>query len=297
MAKQIIQKNNSMVQDNQQINITLEESSDIIKYDSFGILSIKKSIWVPEAQKSILLTAVEVSAPLDISIILSDGDNNFLSLRVTELLSTVSQRFSSAYRLKTNNALMVSTSDEKIKCNTSGAVSAAQVAYNSRSDFVNVNNAVGLANGSLAVLNSALLTQTRGRIILGYSMLPSNYGYLEITSVVIKYYCRLSLTLAVGVSSMILYWRPDSQANWTELQQMSLSLIGAIDYLTVPVTYDITNAVLQASNPWEVISNMQTSFVGTHTGLGLGNAVQLDAVEVEICMSGKNQITLYGYEA
>ncbi len=127
-------------------------------------------------------------------------------------------------------------------------------------------------------------------------MLPSNYAYLEITSVVIKYYCRLSLTLAVGVSSMILYWRPDSQANWTELQQMSLSLIGAIDYLTVPATYDITNAVLQASNPWEVISNMQTSFVGTHTGLGLGNAVQLDAVEVEICMSGKNQITLYGYE-
>lgn len=296
MAKQIIQKNNSMVQDNQQINITLEGSSDIIKYDSFGILSAKKSIWVPEAQKSIFLTAVEVSAPLDISIILSDGDNNFLSLRVTELLSTVSQRFSSAYRLKTNNALMVSTSDEEIKCNTSGAVSATQVAYNSRSDFVNVNNAVGLANGSLAVLNSGLLTQTRGRIILGYSMLPSNYAYLEITSVVIKYYCRLSLTLAVGVSSMILYWRPDSQANWTELQQMSLSLIGAIDYLTVPATYDITNAVLQASNPWEVISNMQTSFVGTHTGLGLGNAVQLDAVEVEICMSGKNQITLYGYE-
>ena len=296
MAKQIIQKNNSMVQDNQQINITLEGSSDIIKYDSFGILSAKKSIWVPEAQKSIFLTAVEVSAPLDISIILSDGDNNFLSLRVTELLSTVSQRFSSAYRLKTNNALMVSTSDEEIKCNTSGAVSATQVAYNSRSDFVNVNNAVGLANGSLAVLNSGLLTQTRGRIILGYSMLPSNYTYLEITSVVIKYYCRLSLTLAVGVSSMILYWRPDSQANWTELQQMSLSFIGAIDYLTVPATYDITNAVLQASNPWEVISNMQPSFVGTHTGLGLGNAVQLDAVEVEICMSGKNQITLYGYE-
>ncbi|WP_367568022.1 hypothetical protein [Lacrimispora sp.] len=296
MAKQIIQKNNSTVQDNQQINVTLEESSDIIIYDSFGILSAKKSIWVPEAQKSILLTAVEVSAPLDISIILSDGDNNFLSLRVTELLSTVSQRFSSAYRLKTNNALMVSTSDETIKCNTSGAVSATQVAYNSRSDFVNVNNAVGLANGSLAVLSSGLLNQTRGRINLGYSMLPSNYTYLEITSVVIKYYCRLSLTLAVGVSSMILYWRPNSQENWTELQQMSLSLIGAIDYLTVPVTYDITNAILQASNPWEVISNMQTSFVGTHTGLGLGNAVQLDAVEVEICMSGKNQITLLGYE-
>lgn len=295
--KQIIQKNSSMTQNNQQINVALEESSYIIKYDSFGILSAKKSIWVPETEKSILLTAVQVSAPLDISIILSDGDKNFLSLRITESISTVSQRFSSAYKLKANNALMVSTSDEKIKCNIFGAVSATQVAYNSRSDFTNVNNAAGLANGSFAVLNSGLLLQTRGRIVLGYSMLPSIYTYLEIKSVVIKYYCRLNLTVAIGVSTMILYWRPDSQDNWTELQQISLSLIGTIDYLTNPVTYDITNAVLGASNPWNVINNLQTSFVGTHTGLGLGNVIQLDAVEIEICVAGKNQITLYGYES
>ncbi len=296
MTKQIIQKSNSLLQDNQQLKITLEESSNMIKYDSFGILSVKKSIWVPEPQKSILLTAVEVSAPLDISIILSDGNNNFLSLRTTELLSTISQRFSSAYKLITNNTLMISTADEKIKCNNSGAANATQVAYNSRSDFSNVNNAVGLANGSLAVLTSAVLAQTRGRIILGYSLLPSNYTHLEITSVVIKFYCRLSLTLAVGVSSMILYWRPNSQDNWTELQQMNISLLGSIDYLTTPATYNITNAVRQAPNPWEIINNMQTSFVGTHTGLGIGNAVQLDAVEVEICMSGINKITLFGYE-
>ena len=294
--KQIIQKNSSMAQDNQQIDVTLEESSYIVKYDSFGILSAKRSIWVPETEKCILLTAVQVSAPLDISIILSDGDNNFFSLRVTESISTVSRRFSSAYRLKTSNSLLVSTSDAKIKCNTFGAVSATQVAFNSRSDFTNVNNAVGLANGSLAVLNSGLLVQTRGRIVLEYSMLPSMYAYLEIKSVVIKFYCRLSLTVAIGVSSMILYWRPNSQENWTELQQISLSLIGSVDYLTIPVTYDITNAVLEASNPWDVINNLQTSFVGTHTGLGLGNVVQLDAVEIEICVAGKNQITLFGYE-
>lgn len=294
--KQIIQKNSSITQDNQQINGTMEESSYIIKYDSFGILSAKRSIWIPETEKSILLTAVQVSAPLDISIILSDGDKNFLSLRITESISTVNHRFFSAYKLKTNNALLVSTSDEKTKCNIFGAASATQAAYNSRSDFTNVNNAAGLANGSLAVLNSGLLIQTRGRIILEYSMLPSMYADLEIKSVVIKYYCRISLTVAIGVSSMILYWRPDSQENWTELQQISLSLIGSIDYLTIPVTYDITNAVLNASNPWDVINNLQTSFVGTHTGLGIGNAVQLDAVEIEICVAGKNQITLFGYE-
>lgn len=294
--KQIIQKNGRITEDNQQINGTLEESSYIIKYDSFGVLSAKRSIWVPETEKSILLTAVQVSAPLDISMILSDGDNNFFSLRATESINTVSHRFSSAYRLKTNNALLVSTSDEKIKCNTFGAVSAAQAAYNGRSDFTNVNNAAGLANGSLAVLNSGLLIQTRGRIVLEYSMLPSMFAYLEIKSVVIKFYCRLSLTVAIGISSMIFYWRPNSQETWTELQQINLSLIGTVDYLAIPVTYDITSGVLEASNPWDVINNLQTSFVGTHTGLGLGNVIQLDAVEIEICVAGKNQITLFGYE-
>ncbi len=55
--------------------------------------------------------------------------------------------------------------------------------------------------------------------------------------------------------------------------------------------------MLEASAPWEVINNLQTSFVGSHTGLGLGNTIQLDAVEIEICATGKNQIVLFGYEA
>lgn len=96
---------------------------------------------------------------------------------------------------------------------------------------------------------------------------------------------------------MILYWRPNAQVAWTELEQISLSLIGSLDYLTNPIEKDITDAVLEASAPWEVINNLQTSFVGSHTGLGLGNTIQLDAVEIEICATGKNQIVLFGYEA
>ncbi|HHV08668.1 MAG TPA: hypothetical protein GXX75_00090 [Clostridiales bacterium] len=243
------------------------------------------------------LTSVQVSAPLAVSILLSDDDTNFLSLRITQPFSTVSQGFPSAFKLTTGNSLMLSTSDEEISCNIYGAVTAAQVAYNSRSDFINVNNTIGLSNGTLASLNSALLIQTRGRLVLDYSMLPTQYKYLEIEQVIIKYYCRLNLTLAVGVSSMILYWRPNTQVNWIELQQISLSIIGSANYLTNPIEHDITDMVLGAPDPWEVINNLQTSFVGTHTGLGLGNTVQLDAVEIEICMTGKNQITIFGYEA
>jgi hypothetical protein len=297
MVKQIIQGNNSILQNNQQILITMEESSDTIKYQSFSILSTKENIWTPGTQKSIFLTAVQVSAPLAVSILLSDGDDNFLSLRITKPFSTVSQHFSSAYKLKINNSLMVSTSDEEIEYNVYGAVSATQATFNNRSDFSNVNNTTGLANGSLAILNSALIFQSAGRIILGYNMLPSIYNYLEIERVVIKYYCRLSLTLSVGVSSMMLYWRPNSQKNWIELQQISLSLIGTINHLANPLEYDITNAILEAPDPWEVINNLQTSFVGLHTGLGLGNTVQLDAVEIEIFVAGKNKVTLFGYEA
>ncbi|WP_312813750.1 hypothetical protein [Sedimentibacter sp.] len=281
----------------EQILLTIKGSSDVINYYSLGMQSSKTILWTPEPQKSIYLTSVQVSAPLAASILFSDDDMDFLSLRITQPFGTVSRTFPSEYKLTSGNPLKLSTSDEEISCNTSGAVTAVQAAYNGRSDFTNVNNATGLSNGTLASLNSALLNQTRGRLILGYSLLPAQYKYLEIEQVIIKYYCRLNLTLAVGVSSMILYWRPDTNVDWIELQQISLSIIGSANYLTNPIEHDITNAVRGASDPWEVINNLQTSFVGTHTGLGLGNTVQLDAIEIEICMAGKNQITVFGYEA
>ncbi|WP_312652370.1 hypothetical protein [Aminipila sp.] len=281
----------------EQILLTIKESSDVINYYSLGMQPSKTILWTPEPQKSIYLTSVQVSGPLAASILFSDDDMNFLSLRITQPFGTVSRTFPSEYKLTAGNPLMMSTSDEEISCNTSGAVTAVQAAYNGRSDFTNVNNAIGLSNGTLASLNSALLNQTRGRLVLGYSLLPAQYKYLEIEQVIIKYYCRLNLTLAVGVSSMILYWRPDTNVDWIELQQISLSIIGSADYLTNPIEHDITDMVRGASDPWEVINNLQTSFVGTHTGLGLGNTVQLDAIEIEICMAGKNQITVFGYEA
>jgi len=277
--------------------LTREYPSDIVLFRTFTTLQTNTPIWTPDAGKSIYLTSVQVSGPLAASILLSDDDTDFLSLRITQPFSTVNQVFPSEYRLTAGNPLKLSTSDEEISCNTSGAVTAAQTAYNGRSDFTNVNNAIGLSNGTLASLNSALLNQTGGRLVLGYSLLPAQYKYLEIEQVIIKYYCRLNLTLAVGVSSMILYWRPDTNVDWIELQQISLSIIGSANYLTNPVEHGITNAVRGASDPWDVINNLQTSFVGTHTGLGLGNTVQLDAIEIEICMAGKNQITVFGYEA
>ena len=274
----------------------IEESSNIIQYESFGILPSKKTIWVPETDKSIYLTAVHGAAPLPISILLSNDNDNFLALKITEPFGTMGQRFYSPLKLETNHPLMISTSDESTSCNNLGGISATQVNYNGRSDFSNINNAIGLANGSVASLNSGLIVQTSGRIILGYNLLPMGYDYLEIEQVIIKFYCRLSLTVAVGVSSMILFWRPSSLENWVQLQQINLSIIGSVNYLTTPIEHDITEMVLESSNPWEVINDIQTSFVGTHTGLGLGNVIQLDAIEIEICVHGKNQLTLFGYE-
>lgn len=292
-----IQAKNSIPAANQQVLLTIEERSDIINYYSLGIQPAKTILWTPDPEKSIYLTSVQVSAPLMTSILLSDDNINFLCLRITQPFSTVSHTFPSAFKLPTGHSLMLSTSDEEISCNTYGAVTATQVAYNSGSDFSNVNNAIGLSNGTVASLSSALLTQTGGRLVLGYNMLPTQYKYLEIEQVIIKYYCRLNLTLAVGVSSMILYWRPNIQANWIELEEISLSIIGSINHLTNPIEYDITDIVRAASDPWEVINTLQTSFVGVHTGLGIGNTIQLNAVEIEICMAGKNQITVFGYEA
>lgn len=285
-----------VLQSPQSIPVAIEKSSPVIKYDRFGVQPTRQGVWTPAAGKSIYLTAVQGTAPLAVSILLSEGSDDFLSLRITAPFSTINRSFPSPYQLKANSTLMVRTSDEQVACNTSGATTATQVAYNGRMDFTNVNNALGLRNGSVASLASALLLQTGGNIVLGYSLLPALTDYLNINQVVIKFYCRLSLTLAVGVSSMILNWRPNPQSAWIQLDQISLAILGTLNYLTNPVEFDITNAVLGASNPWDVIATLETSFIGRHTGLGLGNSIQLDAVEIVICTTGQNQLTLFGYE-
>ena len=81
--------------------LTIKKSSVTINYYSLGIQPSKTIIWSPDPQKSIYLTSVPVSAPLAVSILLSDDDTNFLSLRITQPFSTVSQAFPSAFKLTT----------------------------------------------------------------------------------------------------------------------------------------------------------------------------------------------------
>jgi hypothetical protein len=276
---------------------TREGDAAVIKHSSFDILSTETSVWTPSAAKSIYLTAVQTSAPLGVTVMLSSNSNSFLSLRVTTSSSAISQQFPSGYLLSPGNSIDLRTSDEESASETSGASNAAQVAFNGNSNFTNVSNATGLPDSLYATLNSALLATTGGRIVLDYSnMVPAASSQLQIQSVVINFYCSLSLTLAVGTSSMIYYWRADPGDAWIQLAQESLSLVGTINHLIVPLSQDITAAVLAAADPWTVIENMQTSFVGSNTGLGLGNTIQLDAVTIDISMVGINEITLFGSE-
>lgn len=234
---------------------------------------------------------------MGVTVTLSNNDDYTLfSFRLTQSNSTIIQTLPAACRLERNQSILVSTSAEEIDCNSFGASTATQSAVNGRSDFTNVANAAGLADGQVTTLNSALLTQTGGRIGLTYSIGTAAMSQFQIKSVILKFYCHLALTLAVGTSTMTLYWRPNSSESWTELQQLSLSIIGSLNYLSTPLEQDISSTVLAAADPWEVIANLQTSFVGTHTGLGLGNTIQLDAVEAEICITGLNTITLCGFE-
>ena len=276
---------------------TREGASYITKHYSFDILSTEVPIWTPSPTKCINLTSVQASAPLGVTLTLSSNGNKFFSLRVTSYSAVISQQFPSAYKFKPDEAISLRTSDEERAATTSGASNATQVAYNSRSDFTNVTNATGLPNMQFATLSSALLTRSSGQLVLDYSnLVPLTNSQFQIESVNINFYCRLSLTLAVGTSSMIYYWRPNPAEDWIQLQEQSLSLIGTINNLSVPIQQDITTQVLAATNPWNVIKNMQTSFVGVHTGLGLGNTIQLDAVVIDIRMVGKNEISLFGLE-
>ncbi len=290
--------NQNLLSSGQQPLSKKKKPADSSRYFSFNALTEPVAVWTPASQKCLYLTTVQLAAPLGVTITLSsDGNQQLLSFRLTQAAPSVSQTFPSGCRLSCGSSLLVRTSDEESDCETFGASTASQTAVNGRSDFTNVANAAGFADGQVATLNSALLTQTGGRIVLPYSIAIAALNQLQLTSVMLKFYCRLALTLAVGTSTMILYWRPNAAVDWTQLQQLSLSLIGTLNYLTTPLEQDITAAVLAADNPWEVITNLQTSFVGTHTGLGLGNTIQLDAVEVEICMTGLNTMTLCGFEA
>jgi len=289
--------NQNIFSSGQQSLFNRQKTTDIIKYSTFNVLSSPAAVWTPASLKTINLTAVQASAPLGITItVSSDSGSPLLSFRLTQAVAAKNLLFPSACRLAKGNSVFVRTANEETVCNTFGAATANQVAFNGRSDFTNVANAVGLANGQVATLASALLNQTGGRIVLTYSMSMGDINQFQIKSVVIKCYCRLALTLAVGTSTMTFYWRPSSAADWLQLQQVSLSLTGTMNYLTTPLTQDITASVLAAANPWDVIANMQTSFTGLHTGLGLGNSIQLDAVEVEVCVTGMNKITLFGFE-
>lgn len=276
---------------------TKAKTTDTVKYSTFNVLSSPIAVWTPASQTTINLTAVQAAAPLGVTITLSsDSGNPFLSFRLTQAAAAKNLPLPSPYRLAKGNSIFVRTSDEQSTCTTFGGATATQVAFNGRSDFTNVSNAVGLDNGQVATLSSAVLNQTGGRINLTYSMSMGDINQFQIKSVVIKCYCRLALTLAVGTSTMTFYWRPSSAVDWLQLQQVSLSLVGTADYLTTPLTQDISASVLAATNPWDVIANMQTSFTGLHTGLGLGNSIQLDAIEVEVCVTGMNKLALFGYE-
>lgn len=290
--------NNNIFNSEQQPLFTEENTAYTVKTSSFGILTAGMPVWTPSPQKSINLTAVQFSAPLDVTITLSlSGGSTLLSERLTQGFASASLRFPSPCRLTAGAAIFAATSDETTDCDAFGAATAAQAAYNGRSDFTNVSNAAGLPNGQYATLNSALLISTGGRIVLSYGITLPSISRMQIESVVLKFYCRLALTLAVGTSSMIFYWRPTSGDAWIQLQQLSLSVIGTLNYLTTPLVQDITSAVLASSNPWSVLSTLQTSFVGVHTGLGVGNTIQLDAVEIDICLSGINEVTLFGFES
>jgi len=272
--------------------------TDTTKHIAFNELPTEVPIWTPAPQKSIFITGLQASAPLGITIILSrNGNSDFLSIRPTAQLTNIIQHFPSPYKLARDETIYVRTAGKETKCEKFGASNATQVDFNLRSDFIDVSNAVGLANGSLASLNSALIIPTSGRIVLDYQAMLPEYSRLQIERVVLKYYCRLSLTAQIGISTMFLYWRPNPTDSWIELQQLSRSIIGTLDFLSNPIEHDITDAVLSAPDPWNVIHQLQTSFAGIHTGLGLGNTIQLDAVELEICVSGINEITVFGFES
>lgn len=277
------------------IYTTFESSSKKVIFEDFGKLSTPITIWTPDPGKIIYLTAIESASRYPVVIILSTSNGDFIALHLSSEITSYSKTFSSP--LKLTSPIMVKTQGEFTNSNAAGGSSIVQVPYDGRSDFITIQDALGLPNADYASLPSGLLTQTRGDLVLSYSILPTLYYQdLLIDKVIINFYFRIILLVAVGVSGVILRWRPNSTASWIQLDQIAITLIGTLDYVTVPYSVDITSAILAYPDPWAVIGTMQTSFVGYHSGLNLSNSVQLAAVVIQVDTIGNNKLTLTGYE-
>ncbi len=103
--------------------LTKEYPSDIVLFQTFTTLQANTPIWTPGADKSIFLTALQVSAPAPIVVQLNRGNNAaFMSMALTSTLATYGISFPSPIKFNPDEIISVTT-------NTAGTVNITLLGY------------------------------------------------------------------------------------------------------------------------------------------------------------------------
>ncbi len=89
---------------------TREYPSDIVLFQTFTVLQTNTPIWTPGANKSIFLTALQVSAPSPLVVQLNRGNNAaFMSIALTNSLATYGISFSSPIEFNPDEIISITT--------------------------------------------------------------------------------------------------------------------------------------------------------------------------------------------
>lgn len=89
---------------------TREYPSDILLFQSFTTIQTNTPIWTPATDKSIFLTALQVSSLVPMVVQLNRGNNAFLSIALTNTLATYGISFPSPIKFNPNEIITISTS-------------------------------------------------------------------------------------------------------------------------------------------------------------------------------------------
>lgn len=90
---------------------TREYPSDIVLFQTFTTLQTNTPMWIPGSDKSIFLTALQISAPAPLVVQLNRGSNaSFMSIALTNTLATYGISFPSPIKFNPDEIISVTTS-------------------------------------------------------------------------------------------------------------------------------------------------------------------------------------------
>ena len=93
---------------------TREQTSSIIRFNTFSTLQTNTALWTPATGKRICLTALTASAPAAIVVTLSRAANAaFLVVVLTATLATYSESFPSPLTFAVNERIALTTSAQQ----------------------------------------------------------------------------------------------------------------------------------------------------------------------------------------